>query len=210
MMGTRTPSLCIMPSILCRLYVSVDSLETRVGRVQESICRAERESVLANRSPRTLRVASRATREARRLAMILPYSATSASASIPPPNRRRESTSLTGAFSPSSSIYPKRRGRRSSAMVPITLMTNPNAMRTAFGFKYCVIFALSMAFPLFLSVFSIIKLFTLFVNRQKSFATADEPPQKCDGSSEINFSCAAYSAAKEISRHTGCPHNPVC
>lgn len=206
MMGTRTPSLCIMPSILCRLYVSVDSLETRVGRVQESICRAERESVLENRSPRTLRVASRATREARRLAMMLPYSATSASASIPPPNRRREGTSLTGAFSPSSSIYPKRRGRRSSAMVPITLIMNPNAMRTAFGFKYCVIFTRSTAAPsfFFIKVFSIIKHFTGFVKR--AFIRAGRPPRLCGGRPALMFPFAAQS--DNLSLYTECPQSP--
>ena len=54
-------------------------------------------------------------------------------------------------------------------MVPITLMTNPNAMRTALGFKYCVIFTRSTAAPsfFFIKVFSIIKHFTGFVKRAK-------------------------------------------
>lgn len=72
--------------------------------MNESACRAERESVLPNRSLRMPTMASRATRDAMRLAMMLPYRAMKARASIAPPNASSTGVLLTGELSESSNI----------------------------------------------------------------------------------------------------------
>ena len=67
--------------------------------------------------------------------MMFPYSATNAKNSISPPNSNSVFVSLTIDVSLSSSIYPNSKGNKSSATVPNALISNPNAIRTAFGFR---------------------------------------------------------------------------
>ena len=69
------------------LYVSLVRREIRLGAVNASICRLERQETFANRSRRMARVASRDTREAMRLAAMLPITATAEQPSIASPQR---------------------------------------------------------------------------------------------------------------------------
>ena len=124
-MGARIPILCIMPSILCTLYVSVERRETRDGTVSASVCFAESDSVLENKSARMRSVVSRATLEANRFAITLPAHATTATSSIP--TLHSESASTLGTTS--SIMCAMMRGRKSSATVPTTLKVMPAAMR---------------------------------------------------------------------------------
>ena len=126
-MGARIPILCIMPSILCTLYVSVERRETRDGTVSASVCFAESDSVLENRSARMRSVVSRATLEAKRFAITLPAHATTATSSIPTLHSESASTLLVGTTS--SIMCAMMRGRKSSATVPTTLKIMPAAMR---------------------------------------------------------------------------------
>ena len=69
------------------LYVSLVRREIRLGVVNASIWRLDRRVILANRSRRIRRVASRDTREAMRLATTLPTTATPEQASMATPHR---------------------------------------------------------------------------------------------------------------------------
>ena len=102
--GARTPMRCIMPTMLCTLYVSVDRRETSEGTVSASVWRA-----------------------AMRLAMTLPAHAATATASIPTPHSDSASTLRVGATS--SIIYAMMTGKKSSATVPTTLIQKPPSIR---------------------------------------------------------------------------------
>ena len=97
--GARTPSLCIMPIILCTLYVSDDSRDTSDGTVNPSVCAADRCSVRENRSFLRRSVVSRATLDAMRLAMTLPNSAINAKSSMAMPQITNLVTFFSGASS---------------------------------------------------------------------------------------------------------------
>ena len=79
--------------------MSDESLDTREGMANPSVCLADRLSVLSNKSKRILSVVSRATYDAMRFAVMFPKSATTAQASITAHHRKIRATFFSGATS---------------------------------------------------------------------------------------------------------------
>ena len=122
--------------------------ETSDGSVTASACRADSESVFANRSERRRSVVSRAVLDAKRLAMTLPAQAATATSSIRTLHSARAGTLRAGATS--SIMCAMMSGRNSSASVPATLKASPAATRFLDAARYENTFFTTPLLPPFL------------------------------------------------------------